>query len=90
MAARALKRLVHPVRRDALDFGNDEAGVEAERRGFDARDGATRFFVGFGLMQDFGEAAHAGSLRQRTLNADFVCLVVDGFGAVSVPPGRTT
>ena len=58
LAARAIEAVVDPFGRAVLEVGDDEADVEAERRGFDAGDGAPLAVPGFGLVARLGIAAH--------------------------------
>ena len=54
LPARAIEGVVNPFRRAVFDVGDDEAGVEPERGGFDAGDGAPLAVPGFGLVACFG------------------------------------
>ena len=67
LPARAIEGVVNPFRRAVFDVGDDEAGVEPERGGFDAGDGAPLAAPGFGLVARFGVAAHDGLVRQSAL-----------------------
>ena len=67
LSARAIEGAVDPFGRDVFDVGDNEAGVEPERRGFDAGDGAPLAAPGFGLVAGFGVVAYDGLVRQSAL-----------------------
>ena len=77
LPARAIEGVVNPFRRAVFDVGDDEAGVEPERGGFDAGDGAPLAVPGFGLVACFGIAAHDWFVRHRALGADRFRRLVD-------------
>ena len=58
LSACAIQALVKPLGRAVFEIG-DEADIEAERRGFNARDGAALAGPGFGLVAGLGITAHA-------------------------------
>src|ERR1700677_1611372 len=77
LSARAIEGVVDPFGRAVFDVGDDEAGVEPERSGFDAGDGAPLAAPGFGLVARFGVAAHDGLVRQSARGAHRIRRLVD-------------
>ena len=77
LPARAMEGGVNPFRRAVFDVGDDETGIEPERSGFDAGDGAPLAAPGFGLVARFGVAAHDGLVRQSALGAHRIRRLVD-------------
>jgi len=83
LSACAIEGVVDPFGRAAFDVGDDEAGVEPERRGFDAGDGAPLAAPGFGLVACFGIARTTSLLDKarsvRTASAAASIFFASGF-----------
>ena len=61
LTARAIQAVVDPFRRAVFESCDDETDIEAERRGFDARDGAALAGPGFGLVPGWSRLGFAGN-----------------------------
>ena len=68
---------VKPFSRAVFKIGDYEPDIEAERGGFDARDGAPLAGPGFGLVPRLGVAAHDVLVFQGAFDPNLVGLVVD-------------
>ena len=86
LPARAIEGGVNPFRRAVFDVGDDETGVEPERSGFDAGDGASLAAPGFGLVAlvDQWMASYEREPASVILDIDDTCDVVHGHQQLSL------
>ena len=74
-----MQAVVDPFGRAAFEISDDEADIEAERRGFDTRDGAPLAGPRTGSVSDLGITAHDVLVFQSAFDANLVGLVINIF-----------
>ena len=85
LTTRAIQAVVDPFGGAAFEIGDDEADIEAERRGFDTRDGAPLAGPRTGSVSGLVITAHDVLVFQSAFDANLVGLVIDFFDRGCVP-----
>ena len=87
LPARAIEGGVNPFRRAVFDVGDDETGVEPERSGFDAGDGASLAAPGFGLVARFRRQPRTTGLFDKARSVRTASAASSIFFASGFEPG---